>query len=312
MYRIRFHGRGGQGIKTASRMLGTALFESGLEVQDAPKYGAERRGAPMFAFVRADRQVIKERGPVVAPDLLLVADETLFLVPAAGVLSGLMPTTVLVIASNESADEWRARLKVDNPIYNLPGGELSDENEIPDVSALLAGAAARLTGLVAKPALLAAVDTETAKLGAKALAANLQAAEAGFEAMEDGAGAVRETTELSAAEYETPGWIDLQLDPAAIAAPNVYATANSVEVRTGLWRSLRPVLDPDRCGKCVWICGTACPDGVININNAGYPEVDYDHCKGCMICVVQCPRHAYDAIPEQEADETVAAKGAPS
>ena len=43
MYRIRFHGRGGQGMKTASRILGTAFFLSGYEVQDAPRYGAERR-----------------------------------------------------------------------------------------------------------------------------------------------------------------------------------------------------------------------------------------------------------------------------
>ncbi|MEN8711676.1 MAG: 2-oxoacid:acceptor oxidoreductase family protein, partial [Arenicellales bacterium] len=45
MYRIRFHGRGGQGMKTASRILGTAFFLAGYEVQDAPRYGAERRGA---------------------------------------------------------------------------------------------------------------------------------------------------------------------------------------------------------------------------------------------------------------------------
>ena len=46
MFRIRFHGRGGQGMKTASRILGTAFFKTGYEVQDAPRYGAERRGAP--------------------------------------------------------------------------------------------------------------------------------------------------------------------------------------------------------------------------------------------------------------------------
>jgi pyruvate ferredoxin oxidoreductase gamma subunit len=56
MYRIRFHARGGQGIKTAGRILGSALFLSGFEVQDAPRYGAERRGAPLFAYVRADRK----------------------------------------------------------------------------------------------------------------------------------------------------------------------------------------------------------------------------------------------------------------
>ena len=58
MYNIRFHGRGGQGIKTASRFLGTAFFLENFEVQDAPRYGVERRGAPIFAYVRASRKVI--------------------------------------------------------------------------------------------------------------------------------------------------------------------------------------------------------------------------------------------------------------
>jgi len=53
MFRIRFHGRGGQGMKTASRILGMAFFKAGYQVQDAPCYGAERRGAPIFAYVRA-------------------------------------------------------------------------------------------------------------------------------------------------------------------------------------------------------------------------------------------------------------------
>ena len=56
MYRIRMHGRGGQGIKTASQILSSAFFAAGFEVQDAPRYGAERRGAPLFAVVRADRR----------------------------------------------------------------------------------------------------------------------------------------------------------------------------------------------------------------------------------------------------------------
>jgi pyruvate ferredoxin oxidoreductase gamma subunit len=55
MLRIRFHGRGGQGMKTASRILGAAAFHAGYVVQDAPVYGAERRGAPMAAFTRIAR-----------------------------------------------------------------------------------------------------------------------------------------------------------------------------------------------------------------------------------------------------------------
>ena len=85
MYRIRFHGRGGQGMKTASRLLGAAFFREGYEVQDAPRYGAERRGAPIFAYVRADRVPINERGIIRHPDLVIVADDSLVPVPAAGV-----------------------------------------------------------------------------------------------------------------------------------------------------------------------------------------------------------------------------------
>ncbi len=95
MYRIRFHGRGGQGVKTASRILGSAFFAEGFEVQDAPRYGAERRGAPIFAYVRADRRPIHERGVIRDPDLVVVTDDSLFSVPAAGVLLGVDRKTVV-------------------------------------------------------------------------------------------------------------------------------------------------------------------------------------------------------------------------
>jgi len=69
MWGVRFHGRGGHGTKTASRILGTAAFLSGLQAQDSPVYGAERRGAPLTAFTRIDTQPIRERGAVVDPCL---------------------------------------------------------------------------------------------------------------------------------------------------------------------------------------------------------------------------------------------------
>src|SRR5210317_1029237 len=101
MYRIRFHGRGGQGMKTASRILGTAFFLAGYEVQDAPRYGAERRGAPIFAYVRADKAPINERGIINHPDLVIVADESLVPVPAAGVLAGITENTLMLINSTD-------------------------------------------------------------------------------------------------------------------------------------------------------------------------------------------------------------------
>jgi 2-oxoacid:acceptor oxidoreductase gamma subunit (pyruvate/2-ketoisovalerate family) len=109
MYRIRFHGRGGQGMKTANQILGSAFFLQGFEVQDAPRYGAERRGAPIFAYLRASRAPIHERGAITRPDLVVVADETLIPVPAAGVLQGVSAHTVLLVNSADSGVAAQAR-----------------------------------------------------------------------------------------------------------------------------------------------------------------------------------------------------------
>jgi 2-oxoacid:acceptor oxidoreductase gamma subunit (pyruvate/2-ketoisovalerate family) len=77
MRRIRFHGRGSQGMKTASRIIGTAAFWEGHQAQDSPVYGAERRGAPMVAFTRITDEPILELGLIAIPDIVVVADETL-------------------------------------------------------------------------------------------------------------------------------------------------------------------------------------------------------------------------------------------
>ena len=92
MFRIRFHGRGGQGMKTASRIVGTAAFRQGYYAQDSPVYGAERRGAPMVAFTRFDSRPVLERGLVTAPDLVVVADASLLNDPLVRPLDGLSAT----------------------------------------------------------------------------------------------------------------------------------------------------------------------------------------------------------------------------
>ena len=76
-------------------------------MQDAPRYGAERRGAPIFATVRAAREPIHERGPIERPDLVVVADDTLIPIASAGVLTGLCERTALLLRSAADADLWK-------------------------------------------------------------------------------------------------------------------------------------------------------------------------------------------------------------
>jgi pyruvate ferredoxin oxidoreductase gamma subunit len=300
MYRIRFHGRGGQGMKTASRILGTAFFLEGFEVQDAPRYGAERRGAPIFAYVRADRQAILERGVIHRPDLVIVADDSLVPVPAAGVLSDLDAHSVLLINSDESPEVWQHRLNIQNTILTLPA-EAEERAELRFIGAACSGAAARLVGVISRESLTQAIRDEISPLGSTLVETNLNKALTAFDLMESHASCVTEGKDITAADYESPDWIDLPFENARIAAPAIHAAATSVEVKTGLWRTLRPVIDYARCNRCWWVCSTFCPDGAIDVDADGLPHIDYDHCKGCMVCVAQCPPHAIEAVSEQAA-----------
>jgi len=302
MYRLRFHGRGGQGMKTASRILGRAFFLQGFEVQDAPRYGAERRGAPIFAYVRAAIQPINERGIIRQPDLVIVADETLVTIPAAAVLAGVAPHTALLISSAIKPEIWRQRLNFEGPVLTLPamaeGGDLQ-EPKFAGVAG--AGAAARLVGVISREALAQAIREELAPLGEAIVARNLEHALPAYDLMAKHAGCVIEGREIPAAGYEKPHWVDLPFENAGAAAPAIFVPATSEQVPTGLWRTVRPVIDYSHCHSCAWICSTLCPDSTISVNAEGYPQIDYEHCKGCLICLANCPAHAIRAVPEHEA-----------
>jgi pyruvate ferredoxin oxidoreductase gamma subunit len=297
MFRIRLHGRGGQGVVTASRILGSAFFAEGFEVQDAPRYGAERRGAPIFATVRADRAPIRERGPVRRPDLAVVADDTLVRIAAAGVLEGLSEQSVLLLRSETAAETWRERLRLAGRVLTLPAEPL-EGSAARLAGAECAGAAARLVGAISQTALEAALREELAALPRAAAAASQERALAAFAGLREHAGCVQQAPGPLPGVGAGPGWVTLPLDPASLAAPDVRAVANSVQVRTGLWRTLRPEIDLERCHRCHWVCSTLCPDSAIAVRPDGFPEIDYDHCKGCMICVAVCPPHAIRAVPE--------------
>lgn len=301
MYRIRFHGRGGQGMKTASRILGTAFFLEGFEVQDAQRYGAERRGAPIFAYVRADRTPIDERGVIDRPDLVVVADDTLVPVPAAGVMQGIGPKTVVLIDSPESAATWRQRLNLPGSILVLPRAKPLEPSQMAHVGTECAGAAASLTGVISRPSVERAVRQELAQMKTDVVDKNVDIANRAYDCMAGESGIVREGGTTSHRGRAIPNWVNMPADDIGESGPAIYGEATSIAVRTGLWRSMRPVVDTSRCNRCTWICGSFCPDSAITPGPDGYPQIDLDHCKGCMICVAQCPPHAIEAIPEAEA-----------
>lgn len=299
LYRIRFHGRGGQGMKTAARILGTAFFLEGFVVQDAPRYGAERRGAPIFAYVRASRGPVNERGVIHNPDLVLVADETLALISSGEIMRGATERTVLVIHSAEKPETWRERLACNGTVLTLSANDESAGGQRFSFAGVsCAGAAARLAGVISRSSLGKALQTELSHLGEAVVTGNLGAALNSYDLMAPYEGIVTPGGEISADAWVKPDWVELPFEAARVSAPDIFAPATSGMVKTGLWRTVRPVIHRELCRRCR-LCGVYCPDGCIAFDATGYPDIDYEQCKGCLICVAQCPSRAVRAVPEQ-------------
>lgn len=105
---IRWHGRGGQGAKTAALLLADVAFSTGMYVQGFPEYGPERMGAPITAYNRISSTRIRVHSNIYEPDCVVVVDETL--IGSVDVLKGLKPEGTLVINTRMERDEVRERL----------------------------------------------------------------------------------------------------------------------------------------------------------------------------------------------------------
>jgi 2-oxoacid:acceptor oxidoreductase gamma subunit (pyruvate/2-ketoisovalerate family) len=109
MIEIRFHGRGGQGIVIASKILACALFKQGKFVQAFPAFGVERRGAPVLAFTRVDDSFIELRNYIENPDYVVVLDQTL--IEKVDVTSGLKSNGLILINSDKKPEHFKKFLK---------------------------------------------------------------------------------------------------------------------------------------------------------------------------------------------------------
>lgn len=293
MIRIRMHGRGGQGVKTAARIVGTAAFLEGFTAQDSPLYGGERRGAPVAAFARIARGPIRERGLIARPDLVLVADETLLDDPAAGALAGATADTVLFINTAAPAATLAARYPGRATTLDLTGLLLDRLGRVGPVSASLGAAAARLAGLSLEHVRRAVVR----ELGALGLSdervrRNLELADSCFQRLAP-ASFTETPPAAPAAGLWTPAY-----EPPERGSARIAACGNSLRQRTGHWRTFRPVLLPEKCNGCT-LCFVYCPEAAIALTDRDRPRIDYEHCKGCLLCVEECPTKAL--VTEREA-----------
>jgi pyruvate ferredoxin oxidoreductase gamma subunit len=105
---IRWHGRGGQGAKTAALLLADVAFKTGQYVQGFPEYGPERMGAPITAFNRISKDEIRVHSNIYDPDYVVVVDETLL--HSVDVTAGLKKEGAIIVNTPKTSEEIRPLL----------------------------------------------------------------------------------------------------------------------------------------------------------------------------------------------------------
>jgi pyruvate ferredoxin oxidoreductase gamma subunit len=123
---IRWHGRGGQGAKTASLLLADAAFNTGKYIQGFPEYGPERMGAPITAYNRISNSQINIHSNIYEPDYVVVVDDTLL--ESVDVTAGLKETGAIVINTTKSAKQLKSVLNnYKGEIYIIDARKVSME-----------------------------------------------------------------------------------------------------------------------------------------------------------------------------------------
>ena len=126
MIEIRWHGRGGQGAKTASLLLADAAFNTGKYIQGFPEYGPERMGAPITAYNRIGISPIRVHSNIYEPDYVVVVDDTLL--ESVNVTDGLKETGAIIINTTKTLDELKPLLNgYSGKIYTIDAKKVSEE-----------------------------------------------------------------------------------------------------------------------------------------------------------------------------------------
>jgi len=182
MTEVRWHGRGGQGAKTAGYILAVAAAEEGWQVQAFPEYGAERRGAPMRSYVRISDGPIRLRSGITNPEIVIVLDPSLL--ESENPAEGIAEDGIIIVNTADSPAETRQRLG--NPaaqVWTVDASRISQDTigrNMPNTPML--GALAKVSDVLNLEGARAAIRKQLGgKLSEKIIEANFEAVQRAYD-----------------------------------------------------------------------------------------------------------------------------------
>ncbi len=163
MIEVRWHGRGGQGAKTAAQMLAEAAIEEGSYAQAFPEYGPERTGAPVRAYTRISDAPIVLHSPVRHPAVVIVLDQALL--DTVNVVEGMDKDGTLIVNTPQTPEEIRARLNLKGgTIISLNASQIAQETiGRPIPNTVMLGAFLRATGMLELDTVVADIEHKFAR-----------------------------------------------------------------------------------------------------------------------------------------------------
>ncbi len=156
MNEVRFHGRGGQGVVTTSKILANAFVRTGRYGASFPMFGFERRGAPVTAFGRFSDQPVREKTQIYTPDILVVLDPSQK--DSDTVFQGLKPGGMMLLNHGATDKKIAAHKNLMKLALIDAGGIALEEIGIPIPNTVMAGAFAGMSGLVDVGSVVAALE----------------------------------------------------------------------------------------------------------------------------------------------------------
>lgn len=279
-------GRGGEGVVLASQILAETFARAGFWVQSFPEFKAERRGAPISAFLRWDETSrIHRRYKVQDCDVLVVVSPS---PPSPQVLRAVRPGGLIVLNR-----ETRFPHAGPFDVARVPAARIAQDNGIlspegrPMGNVAVLGACVRL---LVPHGLAFLEEAVRSRMGALA-EANVLAAGEGYARCTRQHTLAGDTPVEPAPDLARPG--RRQRTPVF-----AVSTTDSRGNHTGTWSLDRPLLT-DACTACA-LCALFCPEGAISRSD-GAMSIDYLYCKGCGICEVVCPVRNAIAMEEVRA-----------
>ena len=179
MYQIRMHSRGGQGGKTAAKILADAFFQEGYFVQAFSVYGAERRGAPVVSFIRVDKKPVLERGYITDPDCIIIMDDSLLkATDELGLLKGLDAREYFIVNTKEKMKAPKPHVK----LVTVDASKIGRDSIGKEVfNTAMLGAFAGATKKIRVDYLEKAIHNAFSERHSETVAANIKAMHSAFE-----------------------------------------------------------------------------------------------------------------------------------